>query len=137
MTGWAEEWTSALNQQAKSDVDEHQTHVGIAATHTPHPALASSRETSEWEAVLSATEAAAVPPAAAAAAVTKDAAGSTGNGVFAVIELGSHSTRLLLSDAVSGMDVVSTPRTPHFLRHAARSAARYWHNVQKMLHFAG
>jgi hypothetical protein len=109
MTGWAEEWTSALVQQADREFNKHQTHVGIAATHTPHPALASSREASEWEAVLSATEAAAVPPAAAAAGVTKDAAGSRGNHVYAVIELGSHSTRLLLSDAVSGMDVVSAP----------------------------
>jgi hypothetical protein len=135
MTGWAEEWTSALIQRAKSNVDDVQRPVVNAATHTPHPAPASSREASEWEAVLSATDAAAVPPATAAAAIRDEAGGFKNDYVFAVIELGSHSTRLLLNDAVSGTDVVSAPHS-HHIRHV-ELLLWSWPHRQSALPLAG
>ncbi|KAF6251503.1 Ppx/GppA phosphatase family-domain-containing protein [Scenedesmus sp. NREL 46B-D3] len=103
MTSWSEDWTSALNRHTNGYDADDLARVGNAATHTPHPALASSSEASEWEAVLSAAEAAAAAPSAAvgaaAAVVPLNGRSSGRRGVYAVIELGSHSTRLLLSDA--------------------------------------
>jgi hypothetical protein len=106
MAGWAEDWTSALSRPTKSFDDYCQKPIGIAATHTPHPALASSSEANEWEAVLAATERPGAVSTATGVA-TNNNRERRGAGVYAVVELGSHSTRLLLSAATGDTDVVS------------------------------
>jgi hypothetical protein len=116
MTSWFEDWSSALSHSTNGYEADKQAVGGIAATYIPHPALASSREASEWERVLSAAKASTASAAAAAAAgaavptagAVQGVARISGcNGVYAVIELGSHSTRLLISNAAGSADVVS------------------------------
>lgn len=100
MTEWAQEWSSALGRHNKEEVDtDWRAAEHLSAIPTPHPALASSREAAEWEAVLTAAEAAAPANDSSEGRVVQTADYSDGHSmsVYAVVECGSQSTRLLLS----------------------------------------
>lgn len=81
-----------IGQNCQCGVIDNMANV----TPTPHPAAASTAERNEWEAVLSATE-------GPQQAVTHD---DKAQRVYAVVECGSHSTRLLISTGTT--DVVGT-----------------------------
>lgn len=93
------EWEAALNQKSHDNHDDHgTTDAHVLVTPTPHPAAASAAECSEWEAVLLAAETAAAHKQHTVGPQTSQ------QPLYAVVECGSHSTRLLLS--MGSSDVV-------------------------------
>ncbi|KAF8068357.1 gppA [Scenedesmus sp. PABB004] len=93
-------WTAALQQQQQQQTGGagERTLLPDALLPTPHPAVgAGAREAAAWEAALA-------PRAGAAAAAACP--------LVAAVELGSHSTRLLIVSS-DGADVVRLTRDTH------------------------
>lgn len=123
MEGWAE-WEAALDRSSNGCNASGLTDAHVLVAPTPHPAAASAAECSEWEAVLSAKDTATASPQQSRKALKE-----TQPQVYAVIECGSHSTRLLLSTGHLDL-VISQPP----VRNALVPTLGFMHQPPQTVH---